>query len=430
MNVFAGLGYLEILGAALAAALLAQLSLSLYGSWRNTLALHRQNGLYLDRLRADVVTARLRSKITEHREQLTWNGTRKFRIQRKIKESADISSFELVPHDGKRLPPFEAGQYLTFHLDIPGEPEPEVRCYSLSESPFIHEHYRITVKRIPPPRDRPDLPPGLASGFLHDNMNEGDILDVGAPSGEFFLDTSRNTGVVLIGGGVGVTPILSMLNAIRHSGSRRETHFFYGVSNRSEHIMRDHLRDLARDNDYIHLHVCYSHPTDECVLGRDYDHGEYVSVDLFKRVLGANNYEYYICGPPPMMTALTADLAEWGVPDEQVHFEAFGPASVPPAAQAPETGDAAAQDGPSYELDFVKSGKKVTWTPSAGTILEFGKRNGIRMRSGCCAGSCGTCIMAVKSGEVKYLKEPGAAHPDGTCLVCISVPQSDLSLDA
>ncbi len=430
MNVSADLGYVEILGAVLAAALLLQLSLTLYGTWRNTVALHRQHTLSLERLRADVVTARLRSKLTEHRERLTWNGTRKFRVRRKIKESGDICSFELVPHDGKMLPPFEAGQYLTFHLDIPGESEPAVRCYSLSESPFVHDYYRVTIKRIPPPRDQPDAPPGLASSFMHDDLNEGDILDVGAPSGEFFLDTSKHTGVVLIGGGVGITPVLSMLNAICHSDSRRETHFFYGVVSSRDHIMRDHLNDLARENDYVHLHVCYSHPTEECVLGQDHDHAEHVSVDLFKRVLGSNNYEYYICGPPPMMTALTTDLAKWGVPDVRVHFEAFGPASVAAATQAPETGDAAAEDGPSYELDFVKSGKKIRWTPSAGTILEFGKRNGIRMRSGCCAGSCGTCIMAIMSGEVKHLKESGATHPDGTCLVCISVPLSDLSLDA
>lgn len=415
----------EIVGAVLAAALLLQLSLTLYATLRNTVALDRQHKLYLERLQADVATARMRSKFTEDRERLTWNGTRKFRIEKKIPESADICSFHLVPHDGKPLPPFEPGQYLTFHLNIPGEPEPVVRCYSLSESPFVLDHYRVTIKRTPPPRGEPDAPPGLVSAFFHDDLNEGDILDVGAPNGEFFLDRSKNTGVVLIGGGVGITPVLSMLNAICHSDSKRETHFFYGVTNSREHIMRDHLKDLARTNDNVHLHICYSDPTEECVAGQDYDHAERVSVDLFKRTLRSNNFEYYICGPPPMMTAVETDLAEWGVPEDRFNKEAFGPDSV-----APPAGDSAGADETSYELDFVKSGKKIKWTPSAGTILDFGRRNGIRMRSGCRAGSCGTCIMAVMSGDVKYLKEPGATHPDNTCLTCISVPLSDLALDA
>ena len=415
--------YVQILGAVVAGALLLQLSLMLYATWRNTLALDQQHRLSLERLQADVVTARNRSRFTDERERLTWNGTRKFRISKKDPESDDICSFYLVPHDETSLPPFEAGQFLTFHLNIPGELEPVVRCYSLSESPYVLDHYRVTIKRIPPPRNQPDLPPGQVSNFFHNELNEDDILDVGAPNGEFFLDQSRHTGVVLIGGGVGVTPVLSMLNAICYSDSKRETHFFYGVTNNREHIMRQHLKELARANKNIHLHICYSDPTEQCKLGEHYDHGERVSVDLFKRILKSNNYEYYICGPPPMMDSLTTDLAAWGVPNDHVHTEAFGPASVAP-------GDAATDGETSFVIDFVKTGKKITWTPTAGPILDFAKRNGIRMRSGCRAGGCGTCITAIMSGKIKHRIEPGAKFAENTCLTCIAEPMSDLALDA
>jgi len=165
-----------------------------------------------------------RSRITKAKEAAGWNGTRKFLVSKKVLEAKDQCSFYFSPHDGRKLPPFEPGQFLTFRLDIPGQKKQTIRCYSLSDSPKS-DYYRCTIKRVPPPRDS-DHEPGLSSNYFHDFVEEGKILDVRAPGGHFYLDTKRQTPVVLIGGGIGLTPVLSMVNHIIDTGSKRETWFF------------------------------------------------------------------------------------------------------------------------------------------------------------------------------------------------------------
>jgi ferredoxin-NADP reductase len=366
------------------------------------------------------------------KREFSWNGFRKFEVARKVPEGGGICSFYLRPHDGKPLPAFNPGQYLTFRLDIPGQAKPVMRCYSLSDSPNP-EYYRVSIKAVPPPRDKPDVPPGLSSNFFHNSINEGDILDVKAPGGHFYLDTSKHTPVVLIGGGIGLTPVLSMMNHIARSGSTRETHFFYGVRNRTEHVMKEHLEQMAQEHENITLHICYSDATDSDAVGRDYQHGERVGVDLFKRILPSSNYEYYFCGPPPMMNSLFEGLREWGVPEAHINYEAFGPATVQKKKEADTAGDkapAATDASSNIEVTFNKAGKTVKWDPSIGSLLDFAEENGVEIDFGCRAGNCGTCITAIKSGDVEYLSEPGEKPESGSCLACVSVPKGPLVLDA
>ena len=366
------------------------------------------------------------------KNEFSWSGFRKFEIARKNPEGGGICSFYLRPHDGKTLPAFDPGQYLTFRLDIAGQPKQVMRCYSLSDSPKP-DYYRVSIKAVPPPRDKPEIPPGLSSNFFHDQLHEGDILDVKAPGGHFFLDTSKHTPVVLIGGGIGLTPVLSMVNRIVDIGSTRECHFFYGVRNSKEHVMKEHLERLAAENENIHLHVCYSKPDDDDVEGRDYQYAERVGADLFKRVLPSSNYEYYFCGPPPMMNTLFEGLREWGVPEKDINYEAFGPATVQKKKEADTAADkapAAASGEASFEVKFEKTGTSVAWDPSIGSLLDFAKENGVDIDFGCRAGNCGTCITAIKSGEVDYISEPGEKPESGSCLACVSVPKGPLVLDA
>ena len=119
----------------------------------------------------------------------------------------------------------------------------------------------MTIKKEKSPADRPDLPHGVASGYFCDTVKEGDILNVKAPAGHFFLDLTKTNPVVLIAGGVGVTPLLSMAHAIAASGSGRETWFFFGVRNNEECIHKAELSKLAAENKNIHLHICASRPT-------------------------------------------------------------------------------------------------------------------------------------------------------------------------
>jgi ferredoxin-NADP reductase len=371
------------------------------------------------------VEAERKSRVAAEQKSLDWVGFRKFLVKRKQLEDAagQVCSFYLSAHDGKPIPAYEPGQFLTFQLNIPGQAKPLVRCYSLSDAPGS-DHLRVTIKRVPPPRDQPDVLPGVGSNFFHDHVNEGDLIDVRSPSGQFCLDPLKATPVVLIGGGIGVTPILSMLNAIIASGRNRQAWLFYGIRNKQEHIMAEHLQAVARDHPNVQVRICYSSPTATDQLDVDYHHAERVSVELLKRVLPSNNYEFYMCGPPPMMDALVDALQTWGVPADTVHLEKFGPSA------RKKTKKPKAPAAVSPNVTFKKSGKTVKWDPTAEHLWEFAAANDVAIDSGCLEGNCGTCLTAIVSGQVKYTKQPSVECEQGTCLVCCCIPKGPVELDA
>jgi hypothetical protein len=221
--------FIQFVGLLIVAVVLAQVLLMVIHSVRRLEHEKARHDISLDLLRARVKTTMVKAGMAQDRSELSWNGFRKFKIQKKVPEAPGVHSFYLVPHDGKKLPPFEPGQYLTFQLKLPNEPKPVIRCYSLSDTPIDPDHYRVSIKKVPPPRDKPELPPGRSSTFFNEILKEGDILDVKAPSGHFFMDMNKATPVVLIGGGIGITPVMSMLNSIVESGVKREAYFFLGL---------------------------------------------------------------------------------------------------------------------------------------------------------------------------------------------------------
>ncbi|MGA9341641.1 MAG: 2Fe-2S iron-sulfur cluster-binding protein [Rhodanobacteraceae bacterium] len=416
---------ITLAGALIVLAVLAHVSANAFGAWRRVAhqsQLRQRADTLLD-LRID---SAYRERQVEEQKSLAWAGWRKFQVRWKRfeNERRDICSFYLVPHDGKPIPGFEPGQFLTFRLDVPGQVKPVVRCYSLSDSPKP-DYYRVSIRRQGAPPGK-DAPPGISSNYFHDLVQEDAILDVKAPSGIFHLDPGGKEPVVLIGGGVGITPVLSMLNAIVDSGSGRETWFFLGVRDAQDHPMKEHLEAIAREHSNVHLQVCYSQPREgQDIEGRDFHVKGFAGVELMRKVLPSNNYRYYFCGPPPMMAALEKDLKEWGVPGEHIHFEKFGPGPKLPTAPVVAT-----PDTPGIEVSFSKSGKKLSWSPAVGTLLELARANGIVIDSGCEQGNCGTCQTAIRSGEVKYSSEPAYEFEQGTCLVCVCHPTSPLELNA
>lgn len=377
-----------------------------------------------DLLRERVIELADRRRREREKAERTWDGFRKFVIARKVQEADGIFSFYLEPHDRRQLPAFRPGQYLTFRLNIPGQSKPVIRCYSLSDSPKP-EYFRVTIKRIGPPPGSQDGRPGLASSYLHDELDEGDIVDVKAPAGQFAVDPKEDTPVVLIGGGIGLTPMLSMLNAIVDANTRREVWLFYGVRNVAEQIMADHLARLAADNSNIQIHVCYSDPrSGEDKPGERRRYGQRVSVDLIRQVVASNAPHFYLCGPAPMMQSLFEGLSGWGVPHERIHYEAFGRASIKSAAAAPVPSEARTVD-----VLFTRSDKRCVWDGRS-TILELAEESGIRIESGCRAGNCGTCVTAIKEGSVNYQSKPGVAVEAGSCLACVALPAGNVVIDA
>ena len=403
---------------------------SVVANWRIATVSERALAGERELLRERVEQIHAARNFDRQQNELSWNGVRKFRVADKVEEADQVCSFYLKPHDERPLPPFHPGQYLTFKLDLPSARKQATRCYSLSDS-ANEEYYRVSIKRNPPPRDEKKADIGKSSSnFFHDHVEQGTILDVQAPSGDYFMDTTRETPVVLIGGGIGITPVLSMLNTIVRTNSRREAYFFVGVRNSREHMFKEQIEEIGRGHDNVHIHVCYSNPDEGDVLDKDYQHLGRVGVDLFKEVLPSNNFDYYFCGPPPMMNSVYEGLEGWGVPDEHIHFEAFGPATVKRVSEGHEPPAAMPAAAGTIEITFSQSDVTLSWDPAAGSLLEFAEANDIEMDSGCRAGSCGTCVTAMREGDVEYLKPPNN-HPDkGTCLTCIAVPKSNLTLDA
>ncbi|WP_247869509.1 2Fe-2S iron-sulfur cluster-binding protein [Herbaspirillum sp. ST 5-3] len=363
-----------------------------------------------------------------------WSGYREFRVQRKEFEdrSRSVCSFYLVPVDGQALPPFKPGQLLTFHLatHAGAEARPIVRCYSLSHAPDP-ECYRVSIKRIGPPPDKPGAPAGVSSNFFHDQVEVGSVLAVKAPAGHFHLLDGDQSPLVLIGGGIGITPMLSMLETSLALAPEREVWLFYGVRNGAEHVMKSRLCDLAQRHPNFHLHVCYSRPEPDDVPGTDFQHAGRVDIGLLRQTLTLRPYQFYVCGPRQMMESLVPALADWGIDPERIHYEAFGPSTVPKlakAAQPSRTPTTAAADSP--KVCFANSAKERQWDPHAESLLAFAEDLGLSVPSGCRAGSCGSCQTTIVSGEIETTKEPDFDISPGCCLLCISRPKSDLVLSA
>ncbi len=387
-----------------------------------------------DRQRQAFETARLEEELAgarEHRrklaeEPLSWNGFRKFVVTRKIVESADVCSFLLKPHDAKPLPPFKPGQYLTFRMPATHGSTQLIRCYSLSDRPHAG-HYRVSIRRAHPPAGQA-VPAGLSSSLFHDQIQEGDLLDVRAPAGHFWLEPNEPEPLVLIGGGIGITPVLSMLATLVHQQSRRTVWFFYGTRDRSQHLFKAELETMARDNPHINLRICYSRPGASDRLREDYHLAGRITPELLRHELPSSNFRFYYCGPGPMMEALTTGLRGWGVPESHLHFEAFGPQSVKRVSHA--TGREAVLPTTAPLVTFRKSGTSLPWDGVHATLLDLAEHTGITIPSGCRAGNCGTCVVAMQQGEVTYIQPPGCPPEARTCLTCIAQPKGNVVLEA
>ena len=251
---------------------------------------------------------------------ITWNTNdeeekiRKVQVVHKIEQSADVTSFHFRPVEGDdpELWDFKPGQYLPLILDIGGA-KVLMRTYSLSGGPDKAE-YRISVKREPF---------GQASRFLHDQVQEGDIIDVQKPAGTFFVDESSSRDLVLISAGVGVTPVLSMLHHFAKSLKTRPAFWIHGARTGDRHAFRGEVKGLQEASPgNVSSHVVYSKPLEE-------DAGLYDSVgritpDLLAKIVpDLNNSEFYMCGPAAFIADLDSGLQQLGVESKYINYETF-----------------------------------------------------------------------------------------------------------
>jgi nitric oxide dioxygenase len=252
-----------------------------------------------------------------------WNGYREFVVERKVLESTVVTSLYLRPRDGGPLPDFKPGQYITVNIEHPTQAT-SPRNYSLSDRPGLN-HFRISVKREP--SLAAGAPAGLVSNYLHDEICEGDMLQVGPPCGEFTLDAASSDGrpIVLLSGGIGVTPILSMFKSLLHQETAAPIHFIHAARNSRTHALADEVRELAAERPNVRVHVRYDTPEEDDLRDGRCDGTGFVDGEFLRSWLPTNDADFYFCGPRPFMQSVYRELQGWGVDESRLHFEFFGP---------------------------------------------------------------------------------------------------------
>ncbi|MBC9712949.1 molybdopterin-dependent oxidoreductase [Streptomyces sp. TRM66268-LWL] len=357
----------------------------------------------------------LRSQVCEVRPLVTddgaWTGRRTFTVTACGQEGRGVRTLSLAPADGGRLPDYRPGQHLTVRA-----PQGDLaRSYSLTGPAHDADRavYTLAVRRIAE---------GAFSSYVHDGLRIGDRLELDAPGGVFSIPTHTDTPVVLVAGGIGITPFLSYLETLAATGGTvPEVVLHYGNAHGEDHPFRDRLRELRSRLPQLRLVDYYANPFPYEKEGRDFDRRGFIGVDDIapRRILEARA-RFYFCGPQPMIEALTAGLRERGVPRFEIFSEKFR------AAQREIT----VPDDARFTVRFARSGREVEWTPRDGSLLELGERAGVRMSSGCRVGQCESCACAVLKGDVAHRVVPSDDLPESDALTCQSVPVSDVVLDA
>ncbi|MEQ8850119.1 2Fe-2S iron-sulfur cluster-binding protein [Botrimarina sp.] len=409
-------------GAALCLAVVGQATLGLVGLLRARAQRRQRSDADAAAFRTEAAAAAESARARLAR-RVAWEGRRPLRVSAVVDESPGVKSIYLTDPAGNPLPRFLPGQYLTVALPA-GEGGAEVvRCYSFSDRPRP-EYYRVSVRRQDAPSDPPGAPAGAASTWLHANAREGLALLCEAPRGAFFYNPAQPRAAVLVGAGVGVTPLVAMLEAIHHARLDTPTHAFFGFRDGASRLWPDRLREIAEADPRVSVHVSLSRPAPGDKLGEDYHAAGRLSVETLRRALPSSNYEFFLCGPGRMMQSMAIDLLEWGVPDTAIHFEAFGPASVSLEAGA------ILQKALGSPVRFAADAPPLVWDGKHATLLDLAEATGVPIAAGCRAGNCGACRVRVVQGKVAVLRKAGATTADGECLACISLPDGPVLLEA
>ena len=246
-----------------------------------------------------------------------WRGYRNFIIERKEEESSVITSFYLKPQDGQPISQYKPGQYITLRVKPEGEPYFHIRHYTLSAAPG-HPYYKISVKREDAAEGKPA---GVVSTWLHSHADVGTVLEASAPAGSFTLDQTDEQPLVLISGGVGLTPMISMLEAVLTYQPQRPVTYIHAAVDGSYHAMKGHVQELASVHKQLSSYVIYECPRD----GEECHKNGYIDLSFLRDKVDPLS-DCYFCGPQPFMSAVYRNLKALGLPDERIHYEFFGPA--------------------------------------------------------------------------------------------------------
>ncbi|MBO0993453.1 NO-inducible flavohemoprotein [Bacillus sp. SD088] len=245
-----------------------------------------------------------------------WKDFKFFKVIDKVQESEVITSFYLQPVDGKPVPTYKPGQYITVRVQIPGETYTLNRQYSLSSAPS-KEYFRISVKK-----EKDFEPNGKVSNYLHDHVVVGDQVEVSAPAGDFHLVEEETAPIALISGGVGLTPMMSMLDTLVQDNTARTVTFIHSARTEEVHAFAKEAANLVEQLNNGAYYYGYEKPIAQ---NGDHHFTGYITEEFLQDKI-AENTVCYVCGPVPFLKNVVNMLAHLGIPKENIRFEFFGPA--------------------------------------------------------------------------------------------------------
>jgi len=348
----------------------------------------------------------------------------RLRVTQIYQETEDVKTFRLVACHGGALPfSYLPGQFLS--LTLPVAEKPIRRSYTISSSPTQGYYCEITVKR----EDK-----GAGSRFLHDQLQEGDTLEAQAPSGKFIFTGEESESVVLIGGGVGITPMMSITRALTDMGWPGEIHLIAACRDPDHFIFEGELRQLQQRHSNLHVHGAMSRMQEE---SPEYRRGRLTKELLTEWVPDIAEQRIHLCGAPAMMDATKEMLVELGVSADQIYTENFGSQHKPRARKTQQEqipAELPAGTGPQSTgiVRFRRSGETANFEPDE-TVLEAAERVGVDIENSCRVGSCGLCAVKLVSGEVTMESEDGL-DPDeksaGMILACMAKSTGNVVVEA
>jgi len=340
-----------------------------------------------------------------------WSG--ELEVMRIFQETHDVKTFRLRAPGGGPLPFLsEAGQYLNLTLMIDGKRVS--RSYTIASAPS-DIYCELTVKRTPT---------GYASHHLHERVREGDRLKIGAPAGRFVFDATTSERVLLIAGGVGITPLMAIVRDLTNRCWPGRIDFLVAMRTPADLVFEAELGELTRRFPNLHLHVTLSDPTDTWSGRRGR-----IDRALLAEVLAlAEGAPIFLCGPEPMMDTVRAELVGLGVPAGRIATEAF--VSPPAGSDAPV--ELPQGEAVQAQATFTRRGQTITVAPGS-TLLEAAEQSGIALPFECRSGICGQCKIMLCKGNVSMAVQDALSKSDrehGIILACQAHPTSDIQLDA
>jgi ferredoxin-NADP reductase len=343
----------------------------------------------------------------------SWSG--KLRVARIFVETPEVKTFRMVNADGGPLPfTYEPGQFLS--LSVQPDDKKVKRSYTIASSPTRLHYCEITVKREEH---------GLVSRYLHDRLNEGDFLEISAASGKLVFTEKDGDSIVLIGGGVGITPLMSVIRYLTDIGWPRDIYFIYSCRTPEDFIFSREIESLKLRHPNFHAVIAMSRIQEE-IPGI---HRGRLSKELIaESVPDIASRRIHLCGSPPMMETTNSLLAELGVPKENLKTESFGPGKVSKKTTHP----VATTDQPVATVSFIKSEKSGPLPPDK-TLLEVAEELAVEIDNSCQSGVCGTCKVKLLSGAVTMECEDGLEPEDkeqGFVLACQAKSRNDAEVDA